>query len=284
MQKINAFSGPSCCVFKAWQCPCNVFHVSIRAGQAGMGILMETWTVHHMRRQMTSPRCAGESKNVLLSPTVSRRLSGIAPELAASSENMPSPRRSSVSRSGGRGSAAGASAVTSHNATQPKETAALPPQPGNSFPPEDSAAAMGPDSLAEAPAAVDNPAPPAKRRRRNSGVTSTVAVPVPHHHRGQAGAAVGSVDKPFSDKAAKVERLQWVQCDRCGKWRLLEPHYQASFCPAGFADDSERILGLTSGAMHSAICRSHPSITAVSPSSAWPPVSLLTVSITPEDM
>jgi hypothetical protein len=200
-----------------------------QARQARMGLLVDLLTALRIKR---NPHGAGERKNVLLSPMVSRRLSGFAPEVAVSSEHSPPPCRSSISRSDGRiCSTAAASAVTGHIAAQTTGSA-VPVQPASGLLPEDSTAATVPDSLAEAAAVEDEPAPPAKRRRRTCGVTSAAAVPVPHHHGSQAKAAYRPVDKLFSDGAAKVERLQWVHCDRCGKWRLLDPHYQASLGPA----------------------------------------------------
>ena len=183
--------------------------------------------------------CAGESKNVLLSPTVSRRLSGIAPDMGVSSATSTSPRRSSVSYSGSLGTTATALATSGRLADHQQELAA-PLQPG-SLPPDASAAGTVPDGVAATPAAENEPAQRPKRRRlERSPVSSAAAVPVHRHQEGKAVAADGLEDKPFSDGGAIIERLQSVQCDRCGKWRLVEPHYQVSIGPADAASCSNR--------------------------------------------
>ena len=181
------------------------------------------------------PPCAGESKNVLLSPTVSRRLSGIAPEHAEGSAPDPPPRQRSVPCSGSIGKADATAASTVHVASH-EVAPAVTSQPDSPRQIEQLQQGIAADSLPNGTAAPldveEEPAHPPKRRRLSRSRKPSVSAVPEHHQLGNTAKTVDVrdclKDKLFSDGAAEVERVQWVQCDRCGKWRLLDPDYKVS--------------------------------------------------------
>ena len=57
-----------------------------------------------------------------------------------------------------------------------------------------------------------------------------------HHELGDGKRTPGNgapTDKPFDDEVVTLERLQSVQCDRCSKWRLVDPDYKVRVCSGG---------------------------------------------------
>ena len=85
-----------------------------------------------------------------------------------------------------------------------------------------------------APALVieaEEPARSSKRRRLSTRTKQAAAVPEQHQH-GEITTPVKATpaDKEFSDEDMTVERLQSVQCDRCSKWRLIDPNDKVRAC------------------------------------------------------
>ena len=174
---------------------------------------------------------------MLLSPTTSRRLS---------SGGVPAMRRSSGgarSSFGRRGSAS----ISSGIATGPKSATleavdALSTTPGPAAAPEPQTAASESDKAIleaaddangahtgmitpTAPASAEQPARRSKRRRLSSAAVQAAAVPAQHQQGGDVQMAEPA-DKPFDDEVGTLEQMQSVQCDRCGKWRVVDPNYK----------------------------------------------------------
>jgi len=73
----------------------------------------------------------------------------------------------------------------------------------------------------------EEPARRSKRRRLSSGAEKTAAVLAQHQSSDlKAADRIPPVDKAFSDEVVTLERMQSVQCDRCGNWRAVDPDYR----------------------------------------------------------
>ncbi len=171
---------------------------------------------------------------MLLSPTTSRRLSGGAPAVRRSNSARPFyGRRSSASHSGGIAAGPKPAAAQAVAAMSVTVAGAPEPRPAASGMDEarpeaaDDAEAARVDFAKSPLAAPEEPARRSKRRRLSSSAAKAEAVPV--QHQGGDVKITGTpapADKPFSDEVVTLERMQSVQCDRCSKWRVVDPDYQ----------------------------------------------------------
>ena len=170
---------------------------------------------------------------MLLSPATSRRLSGSVPALGRSGS------RSSFGRQGSASRPRGASESTAHEVPGAASSPAADETPqtpiSEAFPtdvqsPDASDGAVNVQNSVVAagePVAVDEPARQSKRRRLSSRTTKVAATPVQHQEViAKMSLIAAPADKLFDNDMVTMERMQSVQCDRCGKWRLVDPDLQ----------------------------------------------------------